>query len=92
MTATSRLGADEVFEIVRAAVARVLEIDPQTVTRETSFAADLHADSLALVEVVEIVEATLRSRADGDFFIDDDDIEDLDTVGAAADYAVARLR
>jgi acyl carrier protein len=92
MTATSRLGAGEVFEIVRGAVARVLEIDPETVTRDTSFAADLHADSLALVEVVEIVEATLRSRADGDFFIDDDDIEDLETVGAAADYAVARLR
>jgi len=85
------LTADEVFEIVRAAVARVLEIDPATVSRTTSFAADLHADSLALVEVVEIVEGALRARVHGNFEIDDDDIEDLETVGAAADYAVARL-
>jgi acyl carrier protein len=82
---------DEVFEIVRAAVARVLEIDPATVTRSTSFAADLHADSLALVEVVELVEGQLRRRGKRSFQIDDDDIEDLQTVGAAADYAVARL-
>jgi acyl carrier protein len=85
------LTADDVFEIVRAAVARVLEIDPATVSRATSFAADLHADSLALVEVVEIVEEQLRTRTGCDFMIDDDDIEDLETVGAAADYAVARL-
>ena len=68
-----------------------LEIDPATVSRTTSFAADLHADSLALVEVVEIVEGALRARVHGNFEIDDDDIEDLETVGAAADYAVARL-
>jgi acyl carrier protein len=91
VTATGAVNAGDVFDIVRAAVARVMEIDPQTITRETSFAADLHADSLALVEVVEIVEAQLRARAGERFAIDDDDIEDLETVGAAVDYAVARL-
>ena len=88
---SAALSSDDVFEIVRAAVARVLEVDPATITRTTSFAGDLHADSLALVEVVEIVEAQLRATADNGFAIDDDDIEDLETVGAAADYAVARL-
>lgn len=83
--------AEDVFEVVRAAVARVMEIDPQTVTSSTSFAADLHADSLALVEIVELVEAALKARAGSGFFIDDDDIEDLETIGAAVDYAVARL-
>jgi acyl carrier protein len=83
--------SDEVFEIVRAAVARVLEIDPSKITRTTSFATDLHADSLVLVEVVEIVEGQLRAHARRTFEIDDDDIEDLETVGAAVDYAVARL-
>ena len=82
--------ADDVFDIVRAAVARVLEIDPATISRATSFAADLHADSLALVEVVEIVEEKMRERTGGRFTIDDDDIEDLETIGAAVDYAVAR--
>jgi acyl carrier protein len=88
---STTLSPDDVYEIVRAAVARVLELDPSIITRTTSFAADLHADSLALVEVVEIVEAQLRAHAGDGFAIDDDDIEDLDTVGAAADYAVARL-
>jgi acyl carrier protein len=82
--------ADQVFEVLRAAVARVLEIDPASVTRSTSFAADLHADSLALVEVVEILEEQLRPLAGG-FAVDDDDIEDLATVGDAVDYVMARL-
>jgi acyl carrier protein len=69
----------------------VLEIDPATVTRSTSFAADLHADSLALVEVVEIVEEQLRPHSAGTFAVDDDDIEDLATVGDAVAYAMARL-
>jgi acyl carrier protein len=37
------------------------------------------------------VEGQLRARGRPTFEIDDDDIEDLETVGAAADYAVARL-
>ncbi|MFL6240922.1 MAG: acyl carrier protein [Actinomycetes bacterium] len=85
------MSADDVFDIVRGAVARVLEVDPATVSRGTSFASDLHADSLALVEVVEIVEAELQARTGTDFAIDDDDIEDMQTVGEAADYALARL-
>jgi acyl carrier protein len=92
VTRTGRAPSEEdVFEIVRAAVARVLELDPASITRDTSFAADLHADSLALVEVVEIVEEQLRERVGESFLIGDDDIEDLDTIGAAVDYVLGRL-
>ena len=83
--------ADEVLGVVRAAIATVLERDPSSVTRETRFKEDLEADSLALVEIVEIVEEELAPRARPGFHIEDEDLEGLTTVGEAVDYAVARL-
>jgi acyl carrier protein len=82
---------DEVLEVVRAAVATVLERDPSTVSRDTRFKEDLEADSLALVEIVEIVEEALAPRARPGFHIEDEDLDGLTTVGEAVDYAVARL-
>ena len=82
---------DEVLAVVQQAVATVLELDPAGVTRETRFKADLKADSLALVEIVEIVEETLAPQARPDFHIEDEDLDGLVTVGEAVDYAVARL-
>lgn len=87
----SALGADEVFAVIRDAVVRVLEVESASVTRETSFTDDLRADSLALVEVVEIVEEYLAPLARSGFHIDDDDLDQLRTVGMAVDYTVARL-
>lgn len=83
--------ADEVLAVVQAAVATVLERDPTSVTRETRFKADLAADSLALVEIVEILEEELAPRARAGFHIEDEDLDSLSTVGEAVDYAVARL-
>ena len=82
---------DEVLAVVRAAIATVLERDPTTVSRETRFREDLQADSLALVEIVEIVEEELAPRARPGFHIEDEDLDALTTVGEAVDYAVARL-
>ena len=82
---------DEVLAVVQGAVATVLELDPATVTRETRFKADLEADSLALVEIVEIVEETLAPKARPGFHIEDEDLDGLTTVGDAVDYALARL-
>jgi acyl carrier protein len=82
---------EEVLDVVRGAVVTVLEVDPASVTRETSFADDLKADSLALVEIVEIVEETLAPKARAGFHIEDEHLDGLTTVGAAVDYAVARL-
>ena len=83
--------ADEVLGVVRAAIATVLERDPSTVSRETRFKEDLEADSLALVEIVEIVEEELAPKARPGFHIEDEDLDGLTTVGEAVDYAVARL-
>jgi acyl carrier protein len=82
---------EEVLAVVQSAVATVLERDPSTVTRETRFQEDLEADSLALVEIVEIVEEALAPRARSGFHIEDEDLDGLTTVGEAVDYAVARL-
>ena len=85
------MNADQVLAVVAQAVATVLEVPADSVTRETRFTDDLRADSLALVEIVEIVEETLAPLARAGFHIDDADLDDLQTVGQAVDYAVARL-
>ena len=83
--------ADDVLGVIRDAVVTVLEIDGATVTRETRFVDDLGADSLALVEIVEIMEERLIPLARPGFHIEDADLDDIATVGEAVDYAVARL-
>ena len=82
---------EEVLAVVRRACVTVLEVDPAVVQPGTAFVADLGADSLALVEIVEIVEETLAPLARPGFHIDDEDLDGLRTVGEAVDYASARL-
>ena len=42
-----------VFELIRDQLADILETDPASITETASFAEDLNADSLALIELVE---------------------------------------
>ena len=86
-----RPAASEVFDLVRGALARVLEIPADSIRRDSRFREDLHADSLALVEVVEILEERLAGRARAGFHIDDDDLDHLTTAGEAADYICERM-
>jgi acyl carrier protein len=80
----------QVFELIRDRLADILEIDPSAITEGASFADDLEADSLALIELVEALEEELSERSVG-FRIDDEDLEDLKTVRDAVDYVVGRL-
>jgi acyl carrier protein len=80
----------QVFELIRDRLADILEIDASTITEGQSFADDLEADSLALIELVEALEEELSERSVG-FRIDDEDLEDLKTVRDAVDYVVGRL-
>ena len=84
------ISRQEVFELVRDRLADILEIDPGTVNEGDSFADDLDADSLALIELVEAIEEELGERTVG-FRIDDEDLEDLKTVRDAVDYVFGRL-
>ena len=79
-----------VFALIRDRLADILEIEPDKITESASFADDLDADSLALIELVEALEEELGERTVG-FRIDDEDLEDLKTVRDAVDYVVAKL-
>ncbi len=81
---------DEVVTMVRGHLAEILEIDDAVVTLDANFADDLHADSLALIELVEAIEEDIGERTVG-FSFDDEDLGDLKTVRDAVDYVVARL-
>ena len=83
-------GPDEVLAIIRERLAEILEIDEDTIRRESSFADDLGADSIALIELVEVLEEDIGERTVG-FSFDDEDLAELHTVGDAVDYVMARL-
>ena len=80
-----------IFEIVRDRLADILEIDPSTISEGQSFADDLDADSLALIELVEAIEEELGERTVG-FRIEDEDLEDLKSVRDAVDYVLERVQ
>jgi acyl carrier protein len=84
------LGPEQVFELIRDRLAEILEIEPSSISRASSFADDPGADSLALIELVETLEEELGERTVG-FRIDDEDLEDLQTVKDAVEYVVAKL-
>ncbi len=84
------VGRDEVLAIVRDRLADILEIEPTDIGEGDSFADDLDADSLALIELVEAIEEDLSERSVG-FRIEDEALEDLRSVRDAVDYVVAKL-
>ena len=86
----SLFGRSEVLELIRDRLADILEIEPSEIAEGASFADDLDADSLALIELVEGIEEELAERAVG-FRIEDEDLEDLRSVRDAVDYVVAKL-
>lgn len=79
-----------VLNLIRERLAEILEVEPDTINEGDSFADDLDADSLALIELVEALEEELGERSVG-FRIDDEDLEDLKSVRDAVDYVHGRL-
>jgi len=72
--------ADNVEERVRKIIVEQLEVAPDRVKPEASFADDLKADSLAVVELVLALEETFKLE------IPDEDTEKIKTVGDAINY------
>ncbi|XHU96479.1 MAG: acyl carrier protein [cyanobacterium endosymbiont of Rhopalodia yunnanensis] len=70
----------EIFEKVKSIVIEQLEVAPETVTPESSFANDLGADSLDTVELVMALEEAF------DIEIPDEVAEQIDTVGKAVEH------
>lgn len=86
----SPLDRQEVLDLIRDRLADILEIEPSSINEGDSFADDLEADSLALIELVEALEEELGERSVG-FRIEDEDLEDLKTVRDAVDYVMSKL-
>jgi acyl carrier protein len=84
------LSRQQVLDLIRDLLADILEIEPAAIGESASFAEDLDADSLALIELVEGLEEELGERSVG-FRIEDEDLEDLRTVRDAVDYVYAKL-
>jgi acyl carrier protein len=86
--APARRSGVDALDVVRAAVATVLEIDVEALNADTTFAS-LDADSLVLVGVADEVEATMgwgdRLR------IDDGALAAMATLGELADYVSGQL-
>ncbi len=73
----------QAFDALRDAAVEVLSVDPSAVTEQASFADDLDADSLDLVELVMAVEDRLGIS------IGEDDLGDVRTVGDAVNLILS---
>jgi acyl carrier protein len=73
----------EALTALRTAAVDVLQVEPDKVTEDASFAEDLEADSLDLVELVMAIEDNLEVT------IEEDQLADVKTVGDALDVIVA---
>ncbi len=74
-----------VFDRVKNIIVEQLGVEEEEVTIEASFADDLNADSLDLVELVMAFEESFGSE-DNPIEIPDDDAEKILTVKDAVDY------
>ena len=77
--------SDENFERFKKCAAEVLAVEPDQVTREAKFADDLDADSLDLVELVMALEEEF------DVSVDEEELEGIETAGAAFDLIQSKL-
>lgn len=73
------------FERFQKCAVEVLSVEATQVTKEASFADDLDADSLDLVELVMALEEEF------DVTVEEEELEGIDTVGAAFDLIKGKL-
>lgn len=76
---------EENFERFKKCAVEVLSVEADQITKEASFADDLDSDSLDLVELVMALEEEF------DVAVDEDELENIDTVGAAYALITAKL-
>ncbi|HVM15201.1 MAG TPA: phosphopantetheine-binding protein [Egibacteraceae bacterium] len=75
--------AEQVLQVLIGRITKVMGIDAATVTPDTRFDEDLHADSLDRVEIIEGVERDLRRRGEK-AAVSDETLIGLRTVGEAS--------
>jgi acyl carrier protein len=76
---------NEAFEKFKECAVEVLHVDPEKVTPDASFADDLDADSLDLVELVMALEEQFGIT------VDESELEGVSTVGQAFELVSSKL-
>ncbi len=76
---------EAMFERFKKCAVEVLAVEDDKITKEASFADDLDADSLDLVELVMALEEEF------DVAVDEDELEGIDTVGKAYELITGKL-
>ncbi len=76
---------DATFDKFKECAVEVLQVPGDKVTREARFADDLDADSLDLVELVMALEEAF------DITVEENELEDIETVGQAFDLVSTKL-
>ena len=74
-----------IFEKLKEIIVEQLGVEESEVTREVSFAEDLNADSLDLIELITAIEEEF-STPEMRLEIPDEDAENIKTVQDAIDY------
>ena len=77
--------SDDNFKRFTNCAVEVLSVDASQVTREASFADDLDADSLDLVELVMALEEEF------DVNVEEEELEGITTIGAAYDLSLIHI-
>ncbi len=74
------------FEKIAKLIADQFDVDVESITPETSFADDLNADSLDLVELMMSLEEEFDLGE-----VEDDNLDSIKTVGDAVEYIKERV-
>ena len=74
-----------IFDQLKKIIVEQLDVEEELVTPEASFADDLNADSLDLIELITAVEEEFSSPQ-RKLEIADEDLEKIQTVQDAVDY------
>ena len=77
--------SDDNFEKFRKCAVDVLSVEADQVTMEASFADDLDADSLDLVELVMALEEEFGVS------VEEEELEDITTIGGAFELITGKL-
>ena len=89
VAASTRPTADDVLAVVVDALSVICEVPASSLGCHTELAS-IGADSLALVELAELVEERLTSFAPG-LHVPDAELEAFRTVGDVVDYVCSRV-
>ena len=81
----SQTVSEENFERFTKCAVEVLSVDAAMVTKEASFADDLDADSLDLVELIMSLEEEFGVT------VEEEELEGITTIGGAYDLVVGKL-